>query len=236
MRALVRIESSGNPYAIGVVAGHLVRQPLSAAEAVATARWLQSAGHNFSMGLIQVNHRQAVRYGQTLESMFEPCRNLKVGAAILGECHARALALLYQATAALRAALSCYYSGNFSGGLRQEGGRPSYVDRVLADVEATTPSVASAAPDTMAPIGLIDDPDRAAMPRRRESTARPTAAAAAGQWVWLLDGHEQPLAATATKSPAAARHADFVQMMPEENENGGPRQDDVDLQHGSEDR
>lgn len=252
----MRTESSGNPYAIGVVAGHLVRQPVSAAEAVATARWLQGAGHNFSMGLTQVNHGQAARYGQTIESMFEPCRNLQVGAAILDACHARALTLLHEATAALRAALSCYYSGNFSGGLRAEGGRPSYVDRVLARLETTTPPVAPAVTHPVAPIGLIGDVPHRAMPRPVGArVSRPTAVAPAGRWVWLPDARPEPGAAVAvrpsvppslpvsvaasvaasvaTDGPsAAALRTDFVQVLPDAAEQGWSEEKDDVPQHG----
>ena len=38
MHHVVRVESSGNPYAIGVVGGRLQRQPKNLAEAVATAK------------------------------------------------------------------------------------------------------------------------------------------------------------------------------------------------------
>ena len=55
MHHVVRVESSGNPYAIGVVGGRLQRQPKNLAEAVATAKMLEQKGFNFSLGLAQVN-------------------------------------------------------------------------------------------------------------------------------------------------------------------------------------
>jgi type IV secretion system protein VirB1 len=54
-RALVSVESAFNPWAIGVVGGALVRQPRHRAEAMATAKALQAAGWNFSIGLGQIN-------------------------------------------------------------------------------------------------------------------------------------------------------------------------------------
>lgn len=51
LERLMKVESSFNPYAIGVVGGRLVRQPRDKEEAVATARSLHQAGWNFSMGL-----------------------------------------------------------------------------------------------------------------------------------------------------------------------------------------
>lgn len=55
MHHVVRVESSYNPYAIGVVGGRLVRQPRTLDEAVSTARMLEQRGLNFSVGLAQVN-------------------------------------------------------------------------------------------------------------------------------------------------------------------------------------
>src|SRR3546814_5730950 len=63
MQHVVRVESSFNPYAIGVVGGHLVRQPKSLPEALATVRMLEQGGYNFSVGLAQVNRKNLDKYG-----------------------------------------------------------------------------------------------------------------------------------------------------------------------------
>lgn len=132
LKALVTIESSGNPYAIGVVNGVLERQPRSLPEAISTAKRLEKEGFNFSMGLSQVNRYNLPKYGETYESIFEPCRNLRTGAAILTDCFTRASIKLKNEQAALRAALSCYYSGNFSRGFKPDApGQPSYVQKVV---------------------------------------------------------------------------------------------------------
>src|SRR6185369_7021088 len=115
LRALVSVESSHNPFAIGVVGGALPRQPTTHAEAIAAATSLQAAGRNFSMGLAQVNLHNMARYGESLDSIFEPCRNLRTGAAILLECYGRAARSTPEQQALLKA-LSCYYSGNFTTG------------------------------------------------------------------------------------------------------------------------
>lgn len=44
LQAIVRVESGGNPYAIGVIGGALERQPRSLGEAVATAAELERLG------------------------------------------------------------------------------------------------------------------------------------------------------------------------------------------------
>ena len=141
-RALVSVESAFNPWAIGVVGGALDRQPRHRAEAVATARALQAAGWNFSVGLGQINRGNFERLGLTLESAFEPCTNLTSMQTVLAECFDRARAPASKAPvdqAALRKALSCYYSGNFATGFRH-----GYVRKVVAAVSATARPVPTA--------------------------------------------------------------------------------------------
>jgi len=130
LAALVRTESGFNPYAIGVVGGHLTRQPASLDEARATASELAARGFSYSVGLAQVNERNFAKYGLDDATMFEPCRNLRAGGAILTECFARSSNTGRSPQAALRAALSCYYSGNFTTGFSSR-----YVSRVVASAQ-----------------------------------------------------------------------------------------------------
>lgn len=144
MAAIVMVESGGHPFSIGVVNGALQRQPRTKAEAVATARALERAGWNFSLGSSQVNRYNLPRLGLDYDTAFDPCVNLRAGSRIFQECHARASTRLPTQTQALAAALSCYYSGNFRRGLVSEGnGKPSYVAKVLAAL-TTAPTSASA--------------------------------------------------------------------------------------------
>jgi type IV secretion system protein VirB1 len=132
-RALVSVESAFNPWAIGVVGGSLVRQPRHRAEALATAKALQAAGWNFSVGLGQINVGNFERLGLTVESAFEPCPNLAAMQTVLAECFDRASGAVSKAVdqVALRQALSCYYSGNFSTGFRH-----GYVRKVVVAARA----------------------------------------------------------------------------------------------------
>jgi type IV secretion system protein VirB1 len=132
-RALVSVESAFNPWAIGVVGGALVRQPQNRAEAIATAKALQTAGWNFSVGLGQINVSNFERLGLTVESALEPCANLTAMQAVLGECFERASRKASTAAdqVALREALSCYYSGNFATGFRH-----GYVRKVVVAARA----------------------------------------------------------------------------------------------------
>lgn len=142
---IAAVESAFNPFAIGVVGGRLQRQPSTLAEALATARSLETQGYNYSLGLVQVNKKNLRRYGLTLTSAFDPCENLRAGSTILEDCYRRAP----EKSRALTDALSCYYTGTFSAGYRL-----GYVAKVmtvpalrLADYErAAIPVVPRSAP------------------------------------------------------------------------------------------
>ncbi|MES2899565.1 MAG: lytic transglycosylase domain-containing protein [Pseudomonadota bacterium] len=118
MRRLVQVESSFNPYAIGVVGGRLARQPRSHAEALAAVRLLERQGMNYSVGLAQVNMKNFPAYGLSATTMFDPCSNLRAGSRILAECFGRAQRARPTERAALLAAFSCYESGNFKTGFK----------------------------------------------------------------------------------------------------------------------
>lgn len=142
MAAIVSVESSHNPYAIGVVGGHLIRQPVTKAEAIATVQQLERQGKNFSMGMAQVNRYNLPRYNVTYSEIFDACTNLRVGALILEDCYQRAMPAKGNSQAALRAAFSCYYSGNFSRGFQPDKiGEPSYVQKVVAASGLTPPQI-----------------------------------------------------------------------------------------------
>lgn len=145
MAAIVRVESGFNPYAIGVVHGRLERQPASLEEAVATTRALDAAGWNYSVGLAQVNRSNWAHFGLAPDTVFDPCRNLAAGAAILQGCFERARKSHARAQDALRAGLSCYASGDFSTGFRT-----GYVQRVVAQVARPDPVVPAIAADAPA--------------------------------------------------------------------------------------
>lgn len=129
MHHVVRVESSYNPFAIGVVGGRLARQPRSLEEAVSTSRMLEREGYNFSLGLAQVNRHNLRHYGlDSHEKAFDICPNLRAGAQILSECHTRA-------GGDWGKAFSCYYSGNFVTGYQH-----GYVQKVLASWQAVAPA------------------------------------------------------------------------------------------------
>ena len=133
MAAIVKTESSFNPFAIGVVGGALKRQPRSFEEAQAAVKMLLANGRNFSMGLGQVNRYNLAKYGLNYQTVFDPCKNLKAGSGILAECYNRARKQSNSDQQALQKAFSCYYSGTFTVGFKH-----GYVRKVVANANTNS--------------------------------------------------------------------------------------------------
>lgn len=134
---LVAHESSGNPYAIGLNDRRfrLPRQPKTKGEAIAAAEWLYQRGYSFGSGWGQIDSQHVKPRKLKFETLFDPCENLRLSSEFLGDCYTRAVkAGNPDGQAALRHALSCYNTGNFSAGIKN-----GYVDLVAA-----------ASPDTLA--------------------------------------------------------------------------------------
>lgn len=139
MQQIIRVESSGNPFAIGVVGNALVRQPRNLDEALATANALEKQGFNYSIGKGQVNKVHFARLGWASDKArgFDACANVLAAAEIFNDCHARAIKYGYipvthsverKVYSSVHAALSCYYSGDF-----ERGARLGYVAKVLQE-------------------------------------------------------------------------------------------------------
>lgn len=195
MRHVVRVESSFNPFAIGVVGTHLERQPRNLPEALATAQMLEKRGMNFSVGLAQVNRHNLQPQGlDSYEKSFQVCPNLQAGARILADCHRRSRGDWGKA-------FSCYYSGNFVTGFRH-----GYVQKVFASLREGGVDIFPGRRDP-----AVDASSRRApkVPSRREGRTD-TAAADSGQPV-VTTG----LAPTDAQSPSRAASAErAVPMSP----------------------
>ncbi len=170
MEHVVSVESSFNPYAIGVVGARLARQPRSLEEAVATAKHLEREGYNFSLGLAQVNRHNLAKQGlDSYEKAFAACPNLTAGARILADCHARA-------GGDWGKAFSCYYSGNFVRGFRD-----GYVQKVQGSMQRA--GVVPATEESLPAIPLARrrpvEARGAGVPSLRERRSMPAALAAA---------------------------------------------------------
>lgn len=142
--AVVRQESAGNPYAIGVNGGaRLQRQPRSREEAIATARRLQQQGINFDSGLGQVNVRNVGWLGVSVAELFDPCVNLRSAATVLSDCYSRATKAGRVGQAAVHAALSCYNTGSLTRGFAN-----GYVAKVASKAGAMPAPRATTAPNS----------------------------------------------------------------------------------------
>jgi type IV secretion system protein VirB1 len=154
MQHVVNVESAYNPFAIGVVGGHLVRQPKNLGEAEATVRMLESKGYNFSVGLAQVNRANLSKYGITsYDQAFDICPNLTAGARILSECYA-------SSGDDWGKSFSCYYSGNFITGYRD-----GYVQKIIDSINTTAGIAAGDGVVTAVPIQMINGPSPSSLHR-----------------------------------------------------------------------
>lgn len=189
MHHVVRVESSRNQFAIGVVGGHLVRQPKNLPEALSTVRMLEGRGYNFSIGLAQVNRYNLGKYGlDSYEKAFQVCPNLQAGSRILADCYSRS-------GGDWGKSFSCYYSGNFVTGYRH-----GYVQKIYASMRGTTPA---AAVDAATPIPVVSRPSR----RSVEITRYPVYTAP-------VQPGMQRVIATATPPPPQVKQDDPVASGP----------------------
>lgn len=137
LESIVTHESQANIYAIGVNGNYVLpHQPASIDEAVATAERLSAKGYDFDSGLGQINSRNVHKLGLTFKQVFDPCTNLKVTAHILTECYERAVLRYGVGQLSLKAALSCYNTGNFERGFEN-----GYVYKVAANIGTTVPAL-----------------------------------------------------------------------------------------------
>lgn len=137
MAAVVRAESAFNPLAIAIVGGRpLARQPRSPGEAEEIARGLLAAGRRLDLGLAQVDSANLAPLGLSLADAFDPCRNLRAAATVLGYCYARARRHIAQVQPALQAALSCYNTNSLKNGFAN-----GYVQRVAAGSAQFVPAI-----------------------------------------------------------------------------------------------
>lgn len=129
LAAIVRVESGGNPWRIGINGDYVLpRQPANQAEAINDANQLIGMGYNIDMGLMQINFKNLKMLNLTVEQVFEPCTNIKAGAQILQSFYQKAVKDIGQGQQSLRRAISAYNTGNFSKGFAN-----GYVAKVMQE-------------------------------------------------------------------------------------------------------
>ncbi len=114
LEAVIRVESGGDPLAIHVNGVRVQpTQATSAAKAAQIAEGYILRGYSVDLGLMQVNSRNLMALGTTVERVLDPCTNVRDGAAILTADYAEAARTRGDGQAALQAALSAYNTGSF---------------------------------------------------------------------------------------------------------------------------
>lgn len=134
--ALVKTESSFNPFAIGVVGGSIA-QPSNLEDALAAVEKLEREGKNYSIGLGQINRGNFKRLNVDARTLFDPCENLQASQIILSDAYQRTDATKSKG-ARLADAMSMYYSGNTTTGYEH-----GYVDRIAGSAEQNEKKVPS---------------------------------------------------------------------------------------------
>ena len=130
LAAIARTESALYPFALSINypqtaarnAGFanstmlLARQPATLAEAVGWATWFESHGYTVSIGLMQVNTQTAKLYRVSLQQLFDPCANVRTGAAIITTYYHQSHRSVPSTSEALLNAISAYNTGNTNSG------------------------------------------------------------------------------------------------------------------------
>ena len=143
LRAVVQVESGGNPNAMqidfpkallkrwGLAEGtlRLKRQPINQREALNWLAYFQSYDIFVDLGLMQVSTAEAKRRGISPESLLETCTNLRVGWQILEDAYQIEKKSYGPGQEALQHAISRYNTGD-----PQRGIANGYLARVLAAV------------------------------------------------------------------------------------------------------
>jgi type IV secretion system protein VirB1 len=127
-RAIIQVESGGNPFAIGDNTDKRSYFPVSKSEAVELSRYLLSQGHNIDMGLMQINSCHLGKKRLSLDDLFDPCGNVKFGTSLLAD-YFRMHSGDPDKSQVLFKALSAYNTGS-------AWRRPEYINRILEAVNA----------------------------------------------------------------------------------------------------
>lgn len=157
MSAIVKVESSGKPLAIGLNKGYrLQTQPKDEAQAKAWVEYLEKNNYNFDVGLGQVNIKNIHKYGYKASDMLEPCLNLKISSDILDKNYKLAATSANDADA-IKKAISAYNTGNFSSGFKN-----GYVAKVTSKLainntnNSDVPPIISTSKKSLLPAQIVE--------------------------------------------------------------------------------
>ena len=151
LSAIIRVESGGNPNAMQIDFPRallkqwhlpegtlrLQRQPATQREAVEWLDYFERRGIFVDLGLMQVSTAEAQRRGLPVESLLDPCFNLRAGWQILDSAYQLEIKTYGPGQEALQHAISRYNTGDTPRGIDN-----GYLARVMAALKqsSTTPS------------------------------------------------------------------------------------------------
>jgi len=149
MSKLIRVESSGNLYAVSddgpanlpwSERKRMLRSfnPATKDEAVRIADHLRDAGHLFGLGPSQVSSRNLKPFGVTVEDALDLCTNLRIGSQILTAFYLKALKQYPDPNQAVLAAISAYNTGNYVDGFYN-----GYVRKVVMAGQSMVPALSN---------------------------------------------------------------------------------------------
>ena len=141
LNAIIRVESSGNPNAMQIDFPRallkqwhlpegtlrLKRQPVTQREALDWLGYFERHGIFVDLGLMQVSTAEAQRRGLSVESLLDPCFNLRAGWQILDSAYQLEVKAYGPGQEALRHAISRYNTGDTRRGIDN-----GYLGRVIA--------------------------------------------------------------------------------------------------------
>lgn len=125
MIAIVRVESGGDPLAIGDNTTARSYHLRDRATAEAFARRLLKAGHLLDLGIAQIDSMNLAGFGVNARTIFDPCINVSISSRILSRDYALSVRRYGSGQVALRHAIGMYNTGRLDAGAR-------YVERVVA--------------------------------------------------------------------------------------------------------
>ena len=142
--AISKVESGFDPLVIGVNGPAPRRLSFATpSAAAAAARQLIAEGASVDLGLGQISSRNLAGLGLTVDTAFDPCRNLAAAAEVLVGDYLRTAPAVGREQDGLRTALSYYNTGR-----RDRGFANGYVAKVVVAAGRIVPALA--APDMQA--------------------------------------------------------------------------------------
>jgi type IV secretion system protein VirB1 len=153
LNAIIRVESGGNPNAMQIDfpralpkrwhlpegALRLKREPATKREALVWLNYFERHGISVDLGLMQVSTAEAQRRGLPVESLLDPCFNLRSGWQILDSAYQLEMKTYGPGQEALQHAISRYNTGDTQSGIDN-----GYLARVIAALKqspATTSGI-----------------------------------------------------------------------------------------------